>query len=78
MKREEVAEELNDEGKGAEAYMKVGRLPKDYTKVGEVAEGLYEGGSGCQRVIRRGEKLVKSYTNVGEVADGLYEDGRGC
>jgi len=47
MKREEVAEKLNDEGKGAEGYTKVERLPKGYTKVGEVAEGLYEGGRSC-------------------------------
>jgi hypothetical protein len=54
MKRGEVAEELNDEGKGAEGYTKWRgcrrvirrweRLVEGYMKRGEVAEESYEGG----------------------------------
>ncbi len=45
-------------------YTKVGELPngwrtlerllKDYTKVGEVAEGLHDGGRGCQGLYEEG------------------------
>ncbi len=46
------------------------RKGKGYSKRGEDAEGLFEEGRGCQRVILGGEM---GYTKRGRVAEGLLE-----
>jgi len=56
------------------------RLLKDYTKVGDVAEGLHEGGRGCQGLYEEGERLLKGYMKRGErlLKGSTYIRGRGC